>query len=70
MSLSPAAKLLLKAKLSSLESSGFLSNHLGASISAAMPQPSRPSSRATRTRRKASGAPVRVTTPKRKGMRK
>ncbi len=56
-------------KLSSLVSAGFLSNHLGASISAAQPVPSRPSASRMRARTKHCGASVSVTTPKRNGMR-
>ena len=56
-------------KFSSLESAGSLSNHFGTIISAAAPHPPRPSASVMRTRAKACGAAVIVTTPKRNGMR-
>src|SRR5205814_9918582 len=52
-------------KLSSFESSGDLSNHLGTSSSAAIPSPSRPSKRRTRARANNCGASRSVTIPKR-----
>src|SRR5262245_62380044 len=57
-------------KLSSLESARFLSNHLGASSSAAAPQCELPSGSSIRARTNTCGASVSVTTPNRKGRRK
>src|SRR2546428_1920542 len=58
------------AALSAFERAGSLSNHFGASISAAWPHALRPSFSVTRTRAYASVASVRVTAPKRKGSRR
>src|SRR5689334_19656166 len=56
-------------KFCSLLSTVLLSNHFGASSSAAAPSLSAPFSSRTRTRTKACGASLSVTTPKRNGMR-
>src|SRR5262249_29602453 len=57
-------------KFSSLESARFLSNHLGASSSAAAPKCELPSGSSIRARTNTCGASVSVTTPNRKGRRK
>src|SRR5207248_1729290 len=58
------------ASLSAFERAGPLSNHFGASISAAWRHALRPSFSVTRPRAKASVASVSVTAPKRKGRRR